>query len=86
MPRDNLIQVRNGSFSEWLSVNPVLSSGEFGYDYTSNILKIGAGVVLLGIGGTKFVRGTDRGDPPAVHRGRSWGLEFDFRKKLGAGN
>ena len=43
MPRNNMLQIRRGTASEWLSVNPVLASGEFGLDYSNNILKIGDG-------------------------------------------
>lgn len=39
----NLIQLRKGSASEWSSTNPVLASGEPGYDLTNNIIKIGDG-------------------------------------------
>ncbi len=39
----NLIQLRKGSSSEWSSVNPVLASGEPGYDTTNNTIKIGDG-------------------------------------------
>jgi hypothetical protein len=43
MPRDNSITIRRGPKSDWDSVNPVLSSGEFGFDTTSNLVKIGNG-------------------------------------------
>lgn len=41
MPVNNLIQLRRGS--DWSS-NPVLASGEPGFDTTNNLLKIGDGV------------------------------------------
>lgn len=41
MPRETNIKLRRGSSSEWSSVNPVLDSGEPGYDTTSKTLKIG---------------------------------------------
>ena len=44
MPVNNLIQLRKGSSSTWSSQNPVLASGEPGYDLTNNILKIGDGI------------------------------------------
>jgi hypothetical protein len=44
MPVQNLIQLRKGSATEWSSQNPVLSSGEPGYDITNNLLKIGDGI------------------------------------------
>lgn len=43
MPRQTLIQVRRGSQSDWLSQNPILSDGEFGFENDTNRLKIGNG-------------------------------------------
>lgn len=43
MPRENNITIRRGPKSTWDSVNPVLDSGEFGFDTTSNLVKIGNG-------------------------------------------
>lgn len=43
MPANTIITVRKGSFSAWVSANPVLASGELGFDTTNNILKIGNG-------------------------------------------
>jgi hypothetical protein len=43
MPRENSIAIRRGPKSDWDSVNPVLNSGEFGFDTTSNLVKIGNG-------------------------------------------
>lgn len=37
------VQVRRGSAAAWSSANPVLSSGEFGYDETNDKVKIGDG-------------------------------------------
>lgn len=54
MAVNDLITFRKGIASEWISVNPVLASGEPGYDLTNSILKIGDGVsnwvALSGIG------------------------------------
>lgn len=44
MPANSLLQIRKGTASQWSEVNPVLSSGEPGYDTTNSILKIGDGV------------------------------------------
>lgn len=44
MPVNTIITVRKGTNSQWNSTNPVLGSGEPGYDLTNNILKIGDGV------------------------------------------
>jgi hypothetical protein len=41
MPRKNNIQIRKGTSSDWNSVNPVLASGEPGFETDSNRLKIG---------------------------------------------
>lgn len=49
------IQFRRGTASEWIASNPVLGSGEPGYDISNKIFKIGDGVTawgsLSGIGG-----------------------------------
>lgn len=44
MPANTTIQFRRGPTSEWISNNPILASGEPGYDITNNILKVGDGV------------------------------------------
>ena len=44
MPINNKIQVRKGSFDDWANANPVLASGEPGFQFTNNILKIGDGI------------------------------------------
>jgi hypothetical protein len=41
MPRISNIKVRRGNSSEWAAANPILDSGEPGYDKTSAVLKIG---------------------------------------------
>jgi hypothetical protein len=41
MPRKNNIKIRRGNSQEWSSVNPILDSGELGYDHTNKTLKIG---------------------------------------------
>jgi len=43
MPANTIINLRRGSATAWSGVNPVLSSGEPGYDFTNKILKIGDG-------------------------------------------
>jgi hypothetical protein len=56
MAVNDLITFRKGVESQWISANPVLASGEPGYDLTNSILKIGDGVsnwvALSGIGST----------------------------------
>jgi hypothetical protein len=56
MAVNDLITFRKGIASQWVSINPVLASGEPGYDLTNSVLKIGDGVsnwvALSGIGST----------------------------------
>lgn len=64
MPINSLLQFRKGTDSEWESINPVLASGEPGWDVTNNLLKIGNGIdswnELNGItgDGSNVIRGT----------------------------
>lgn len=44
MPVNDYILLRKGSSTQWNSTDPILASGEPGYDLTNNILKIGDGV------------------------------------------
>jgi hypothetical protein len=44
MAVNDLITFRKGTSSAWTSANPILASGEPGYDLTNEILKIGDGV------------------------------------------
>jgi hypothetical protein len=64
MPVNSKIQVRKGIASDWNSANPVLASGEPGYDTTNSGLKIGNGslswsqlnyIGVLGTGTTNFI-------------------------------
>jgi hypothetical protein len=43
MAVNDLITFRKGTASQWISVNPILGSGEPGYDLTNRVLKIGDG-------------------------------------------
>ena len=43
MAVNDLIQIRKGTSAAWTSANPVLASGEPGYDLTNKIFKIGDG-------------------------------------------
>lgn len=43
MPRQNLIQIRRGTKSQWISANPVLESGELGLETDTGRLKFGDG-------------------------------------------
>lgn len=40
----DIIQIRRDTQANWLSVNPVLAQGEFGWEIDTNVLKIGDGV------------------------------------------
>lgn len=44
MPVNTPIQIRRGLSTEWESINPILATGEPGFDTTNNILKIGDGI------------------------------------------
>ena len=44
MPVNTIISLRKGTSSTWTSTNPVLASGEPGFDITNKILKIGDGI------------------------------------------
>jgi hypothetical protein len=44
MAVNDLIIFRKGTASQWSSANPILASGEPGYDLTNEILKIGDGI------------------------------------------
>jgi len=44
MAVQTLLQVRRGTTSEWISANPTLSAGEWGYDSTTKRYKIGDGL------------------------------------------
>ena len=52
---DTRLQFRRGTFAEWAAANPILASGEPGYDITNKILKVGDGTTafasLSGISG-----------------------------------
>ena len=41
MPRITNIKIRRGTSTEWTDANPILDSGEPGYDTEDNVLKIG---------------------------------------------
>lgn len=45
MARGALIQYRRGTAAQWAEVNPVLASGEVGFDRTNNAIRIGDGVL-----------------------------------------
>ncbi len=38
------IQIRRGTAAEWTSENPVLSSGELGFETDTNKMKVGDGI------------------------------------------
>lgn len=44
MALNDLITFRKGTATEWNTANPVLASGEPGYDLTNSVLKIGNGI------------------------------------------
>lgn len=44
MPREDLIQIRRGTSSQWAAANPVLADAEPGLDTTVDRVKYGDGV------------------------------------------
>ena len=40
------IQVRRGTATEWATSNPVLATGEFGYETDTGMLKVGNGATM----------------------------------------
>lgn len=61
MPVNTSITLRKGTSSQWTDTNPVLASGEPGYDLTNRIFKIGDGISPwneLGSLNSKIVRGS----------------------------
>lgn len=44
MPAENIIQLRQGTASQWSAINPVLSNGEMGYETDTRRSKTGDGV------------------------------------------
>ena len=76
---DTRLQFRRGTFAEWAAANPILASGEPGYDITNKILKVGDGSTafasLSGISGGGGGGGggstvfTDLLDSPANYTG-----------------
>ena len=44
MPVNTSITFRKGSATQWSNTNPILASGEPGYDLTNSVLKIGDGI------------------------------------------
>lgn len=48
MPRENLIQIRRGSRQEWVVANPILDSGELGFETDTGRIKIGDGANYWG--------------------------------------
>lgn len=46
MPRKTQIQVRRDTASNWTTVNPVLASGEIGFETNTNKMKIGDGTTV----------------------------------------
>jgi hypothetical protein len=81
MAVNDLITFRKGIASEWISANPVLASGEPGYDLTNSVLKIGDGVsnwvALSGIGSTSVVSYTTTSSFPASGVSNTYYLASD---------
>jgi hypothetical protein len=68
MPINDLIQLRKGTSSQWSSSNPILASGEPGYDVTGKVLKIGDGVTAWNsLSGISSSAGGSNYDPANVN-------------------
>lgn len=74
MPRDDLLQFRRGPSAQWSAANPVLLSGEVGYDTDLDQIRVGdgslawtdlppLGLSILGLLNT-FVRFVDQNGAP----------------------
>jgi hypothetical protein len=59
MPAQTVIQLRRDTAANWASVNPILDSGEAGYETDTNKMKIGDGIstwsALPYFGGTESI-------------------------------
>lgn len=67
MPRNTLVRLRRGTSLEWSSVNPLLASGEPGYEVDTNKLKIGNGISNWNSLGYIGAGGGGGGSPTVVY-------------------
>ena len=72
MPRKYLIEYRQDTAANWASINPVLESGEPGYDTTNKVLKVGDGAtawnsLATSLAGQSLV--FSKGGPLSVYTG-----------------
>jgi hypothetical protein len=75
------IQLRRDTAANWSATNPVLVSGQPGYDTTNNLLKIGDGSTawnsLAAISGVASISDGDKGDISVTSSGTVWTIDND---------
>ena len=80
MARTNQIQVRRGTATQWSNTNPVLASGEPGFDTTNNLLKIGDGTStwrsLISVGSNLY--STSRGSETVTSNKSAFTVTGDY--------
>ena len=64
MPAKATIQYRRDTAANWAAVNPILASGEPGYETTSTFFKIGDGTTPWN--GLPYKKGNDGADAPTI--------------------
>ena len=80
MARTNQIQFRRGTATQWSNTNPVLASGEPGFDTTNNLLKIGDGTStwssLISVGSNLY--STSRGSETVTSNKSAFTVTGDY--------
>lgn len=84
MPREQLIQLRRGTASQWTSANPVLANGESGFETDTGRLKIGDGssdwLELDYIGSKEYITRVKNLSGSAIYKGQA--VYFDSYSSL----
>ena len=80
MARTNQIQVRRGTATQWSNTNPVLASGEPGFDTTNSLLKVGDGTStwssLISVGSNLY--STSRGSETVTSNKSAFTVTGDY--------
>lgn len=82
MPAETVIQFRQGTAADWTLANPVLASGELGYETDTKQFKIGDGVTAWGTleyfsGGVKMEEIQDNLGTSFLQAGSNIALTYD---------